>query len=291
MRAGLVAKGRKRLPLTHFPQAATGGALESSRKALVCALIASVCLTVYVSDVWSQAERLDGIEEQLGRYVPLELMLTDEKGERIRLGDLIDRPTIVTLVYYDCPAVCRPLLQEVTVMLGKLQEMDMEPGRDYRVVTISFDETDSAEGSARLKREYYNSLPDAFPKDAWTFLTGDSTSVNQFTESVGFYYRRAGEDFAHPTTLIVLAKDGKITRYLIGSEYLPADIKLALIEASEGRVGPTIAKFFKYCFSYDPEGRGFVLNITRIVGTSTLLGLGAFVMFLTMGKRRRKELG
>jgi len=265
--------------------------LESSRIVLMRALVTSACLAVSVGSAQSQAPRLDGIDEQLGKYVPLELELTNEAGESVRLGDLIDRPTIVTLVYYDCPSVCRPLLEEVTVMLGKLQKMDMEPGRDYRVITISFDETDSPEGSARLKREYYNSLPDGFSKDAWTFLTGDSASVSAFTESVGFYYRRAGDDFAHPTTLIVLAKDGKITRYLIGSKYLPADIKLALIEASEGRVGPTIAKFFKYCFSYDPEGRGFVLNITRIVGTSTLLGLGAFFIFLTMGKRRRKELG
>jgi protein SCO1/2 len=233
----------------------------------------------------------DGIEERLGETVPLDLHFVDETGKDVRLGDVIDRPTIVTLVYYHCPSICRPLLEEVTVMLGKLQDMDMVPGEDYEVVTISFDATDSPEGSARLKDEYYQSLPDAFPPSAWTFLTADSATVAAFTGAVGFHFRRAGEDFAHPTTLVILSPQGKITRYLIGSEYLAADIKLALIEASQGKVGPTIAKFFQYCFSYDPEGRKFVLNITRIVGASGLIGIALLALFLKAGgKRRSKEV-
>jgi protein SCO1/2 len=234
----------------------------------------------------------DGIDEHLGDIVPLDLRFTDESGAEVRLGDLVDRPTIVSLVYYSCPSVCRPLLEEVTVMLGKLQGMEMEPGVDYRVLTISFDATDSPDGSARLKDEYTSSLSDGFPPSAWTFLTGDSAAVATFTGAVGFRYRRAGKDFAHPTTLVILSPKGKITRYLIGSEYLAADIKLSLLEASAGRVGPTIAKFFKYCFSYDPEGRKYVLNVTRVVGASSVIGLALFAVFLTAGGRRRsKEVG
>jgi protein SCO1/2 len=234
----------------------------------------------------------DGIEERLGEIVPVDLRFVDEEGAEVRLGDLIDKPTIVSLEYYSCPSICRPLLDEVTVMLGKLQDMNMEPGLDYRVLTISFDETDSSAGSARLKDEYYTSLPDGFPASAWTFLTGDSAAVASFTDAVGFHFRRAGEDFAHPTTLVILSPKGKITRYLIGSEYLAADIKLSLMEASEGRVGPTIAKFFQYCFSYDPEGRKYVLNVTRVVGASSIIGLALFAVFLTAGGRRRsKEVG
>ena len=150
----------------------------------------------------------------------------------------------------------------------------------------------SPAGSARLKKEYYSTLPDGFPADAWTFLTGDSTAVQAFTRSVGFTFKRDGKDFAHPTTLIVLASDGKITRYLFGAQYLPVDLKLALLEASEGRVGPTIAKFYKFCFSYDPEGRKYVLNITRVVGASMFLGLAGFAVFLTAsGKRRTNKAG
>jgi protein SCO1/2 len=259
---------------------------------LVPAIIVAVTISVSAGDARAEDPVTSGIDERLGEYVPIDLMLADESGKIVRLGDLIDRPTIVSLVYYDCPSVCRPLLEEVSTMLGKLSDMDLVPGKDYRVLTISFDDTDSPAGSARLKKEYYTTLPDGFPADAWTFLTGDSAAVQAFTGSVGFTFKRDGKDFAHPTTLIVLAPGGKITRYLFGARYLPVDLKLALLEASEGRVGPTIAKFYKFCFSYDPEGRKYVLNITRVVGASMLIGLAGFAVFLTAsGKRRTKRAG
>jgi len=259
--------------------------VSALRLALTIAFCAALALPALA---WDPAGNAAGIEERLGEYVPMELELVDETGHAVRLGDIVDRPTIVSLVYYECPSVCRPLLQEVSTMLGKLTDMNLVPGKDYRVLTISFDDTDSPEGSARLKKEYYHSLPDGFPADAWTFLTGDSSAVHDFTESVGFSFKRSGKDFAHPTTLIVLSPEGKITRYLFGAQYLPNDIRLALLEASQGRVGPTIAKFFQFCFSYDPEGRKYVLNITRVVGASMLFGIAGFVIFLTASGRKRQ---
>jgi protein SCO1/2 len=180
-------------------------------------------------------------------------------------------------------------LNEAADMLGKLQAIDMQPNRDYRMVTISFDNTDSPDGSTRLKDEYYRSLPDGFPRDAWTFLTADSATIAAFTQAVGFGFKRAGSDFAHPTTLVVLSPEGKITRYLTGSEYLPLDIKLALVEAREGKIGATIVKFYKFCFSYDPSGEKFVLNTTRIVGLSTLAGVAGIVLFVAGSHRRREK--
>jgi protein SCO1/2 len=230
-----------------------------------------------------------GINEKLGSQVPGNISFIDEKGDTVTIGQLVDRPTLVSLVYYTCPSVCRPLLAEVTSMLGKLEKIDMEPNRDYRMITISFDNTDSPAGSARVKDEYYRGLPGGFPRDAWTFLTGDSASVAAFTNAVGFAFKRNETGFAHPTTLVVLSKDRKITRYLTGSEYLPLDIKLALFEAKEGRVGPTIVKFYKFCFSYDPKGEKFVLNATRVVGLSTLVGVAAVVVFVSASGRRREK--
>jgi protein SCO1/2 len=230
-----------------------------------------------------------GINEKLGSKIPGDIWFVDEHGDSVSIGQLVDRPTLVSLVYYTCPSVCRPLLDEVTTMLGKLQKIDMQPNRDYRIVTISFDATDSPAGSARLKDEYYRRLPEGFPRDSWTFLTGDSASVAAVTEAVGFGFRKAGEDFAHPTTLVVLSRDRKITRYLTGSEYLPLDIKMALVEAREGRVGATIVKFYKFCYSYNPSGEKFVLNITRLVGLSTLLGVGAVITFVAVSGRRREK--
>ena len=258
------------------------------RNCLTLTLVVYVCLSGSVMAEETATEPPSGIEERLGEYVPMDLQLVNEAGDSVRLGDLIDRPTIVSLVYYTCPSVCRPLLDEVSITLEKLWKIDLEPGKDYRVLTISFDDTDSPAGSARLKDEYYATLPGGFPEEAWTFLTGDAVAIARFTESVGFRFKRDGKDFAHPTSLIVVSPKGKITRYLFGAEYLPVDVKLALIEASEGRVGPTIARMLKFCFSYDPKGRKYVLNVTRVVGLSTIIGLVGFLFFLTAGKRRSK---
>lgn len=230
-----------------------------------------------------------GLTERLGERVRSNLVFTTETGDTVTLARMIDRPTLVSLVYYTCPSVCRPLLDEVADMLGKLEAVDMQPNRDYRLLTISFDATDSAAGSARLKDEYYRLLPGGFPKDAWTFLTADSATIAAFTKSVGFGFKKSGEDFAHPTTLLVLSPQGKITRYLTGSEYLPLDIKMALIEAREGRVGATIVKFYKFCFSYNPTGEKFVLSATRLVGLSTLLGVAGMVVFVAASGRRREK--
>ncbi len=233
-----------------------------------------------------------GLNEHLGAVVPGDLRFVSETGDTVSLGELVDRPTILTLVYYTCPSICRPLLTEVAGTLAKLGSVDMKPGRDYRVITVSFDEFDSPAGSTRLKDEYYRQLPGAFPRDAWTFLTADSVTIARLTDSVGFGFRRNTDDpnFAHPTTVIVLSPERKITRYLVGAEYLPLDIKLALIEAREGRVGATIVKFYKFCFSYDPSGEKFVLNATRVVGLSTLVGIAAIVVFVASGRRRKEKV-
>ncbi len=233
-----------------------------------------------------------GIEEQLGRNAAVDLVMVDEHGDSVRLESLVDRPTIVALVYYTCPSVCRPLLDEITDVLGKLYQLQMKPGVDYRVLTVSFDEHDRPEDSARLKGEYAPRLPTSFPDTAWTFLTSDAETIARFTQSVGFGFKRVGEEFVHPSALVVLSPGGKITRYLYGAEYLPLELKMAIYEASEGRVGPTIARMLRICYSYDPEGRKYVLNVTRIVGAGMILTLVGFALYLAAASRRRaKEMG
>jgi protein SCO1/2 len=233
-----------------------------------------------------------GIDEKLGEHIPSDLVMVNERGDSVRLGSLVDRPTVVSLVYYTCPSICRPLLNEVAGVLGNLLQLKMKPGEDYRVLTISFDEHDTPAASARLKKEYLQQLPDGFPEEAWTFLTADSVTIQKFTQSVGFQFKRVGEEFVHPTTLVILSPDGKITRYLYGAEYLPLDLKMAIYEASEGRVGPTVARMLQFCFSYDPKGRKYVLNLTRVVGTGMILSLIGFAVFLGVaGRRRAREIG
>lgn len=261
--------------------------------ALTLALLAPAALAAPAAarDSSPPAAGSAGIDEQLGQYAALDLVMVNEHGDSVRLESLVDRPTVVALVYYTCPSVCRPLLDEVTDVLGKLYHLQMKPGVDYRVLTVSFDEHDRPEDSARLRSEYAARLPFSFPDSAWTFLTSDAETIGRFTQSVGFRFKRVGEEFVHPSALIVLSPKGKITRYLYGAEYLPLELKMAIYEASAGRVGPTIARMLRICFSYDPEGRKYVLNVTRIVGAGMVLTLVGFALYLTAaGRRRAKEI-
>jgi protein SCO1/2 len=226
-----------------------------------------------------------GIDEKLGDLIPLQATFTDKNGAVVRLGDIITRPTIVSLVYYRCPSICKPLLSGVAEVLGKL---DMKPGEDYDVVTISFDPGDTSEDSKRMEKNYITGVGKPFPEGGWRFLTGDSANIALITDGVGFRYKRSGEGFAHAGGLIVLSPEGKISRYLYGITFLTFDLKLALLEASQGKVSPTIAKVLLYCFSYDSEGKRYVLSVTRVGGIGVLTLVFIFVSFMLLHKRSRR---
>lgn len=228
-----------------------------------------------------------GIDEHLGGYVPKDLVFLDEDGQPVRLGDMMDTPIILSLVYYRCPGICSPLLSGVVDVLEK---MDLKPGKDYRVLTISFDPTETPDLAKHKKKNYFKAFTKPFPEDAWRFMTGSEDSVKQITEAVGFRYKKEGKDFVHAATLVFLGTDGKISRYLSGITFLPFDVKMAVYEASHGRVGPTVNRVLLYCFSYDPEGKTYVFNLLKVTGTVTMLFALAFVLFLVItGRKRKKE--
>jgi len=225
-----------------------------------------------------------GIDEKLGQSVPLEIVFNDENGRQVNLKHLIRAPAILAPVFYRCPNVCSFLLYNLAETLKKLPA---DPGRDYVVLAISFDETEKPDLALEKKKMYLQVLEKTFPEEAWRFLTGDRENIRQLTDAIGFHFRRQGQDFLHPVSLVILSPDGKITRYLYGTEFLPFDIKMALLEASEGRVGPTLSKVLKFCFSYDPKGKKYVFNTLKITGIITLLFALAFILFLVLkGKRR-----
>ena len=125
-----------------------------------------------------------------------------------------------------------------------------------------------------------------FPEDAWRFLTGDKENIHKLTDAVGFHFKRVGDDFEHPVSLIILAPDGKIVRYMYGTDPLPFDLKMALVEASQGRIGPAISKIARFCFSYDPKGRKLVFNTLKVTGTVTLFFALSFIVFLLFKGRK-----
>jgi protein SCO1/2 len=229
-----------------------------------------------------------GIEEKLGQFVPLDLTFRDENGNAVRLRQLIRMPVILTPVYLHCPNVCSLLLQNLADTLDKLPA---GPGKDYTVLTVSFDEREKPDLARQKKKTYLKMIQRPFPADAWRFLTGDQENIRKLTEAIGFRFKRVGEDFEHPVSLVILAPDGKITRYLYGADPLPFDLKLALIEASQGRIGPTIAKVVRFCFSYDPRANKLVFNMLRVTGAVTLLFALSFILFLVLkGKKPAKEV-
>lgn len=227
-----------------------------------------------------------GIVERLGETVPLDLEFYDESGNIVRLRGVINKPTIVTFVYFKCPGICSPLLTELSKMVEKV---DLELGKDYQILTLSFDSGEKPELAADKKENYLSSIPRAVNPDGWHFFTGDSVNIRRLTDAAGFHYKRNGKDWIHAGALIFLSPTGKITRYINGIQYLPFDIKMAVIEASNGKVGPTIAQILKFCYSYDPQSRTYALNITRI-GMLVILLLAAVFAAVFLLKPRLKNV-
>ncbi len=229
-----------------------------------------------------------GVDEKLGEYVPLDIKFYDEYGKTIVLAELVKgKPTIISLVYYRCPGICSPLMSGLGAVLD---EIDLETGKDFNTLTISFDPGEDYILAAEKKKNYFATFRKrAVSEDSWRFLTADSINVKKITEAVGFKYIKQDNDFVHSGVLTVISPDGKITRYLYGIDFLPFDVKMALIEASQGKVGTTISKIVKLCYSYDPDGRRYTLNITRVAGASILFVISIFAVALFITKKKKNK--
>lgn len=227
-----------------------------------------------------------GVDEKIGSYLPMDLQFTTSEGKVKMLKELITKPTLLALVYFECPGICVPLQNELAWTVDKLQ---LEPGADFQVISLSFDHHETSEIASKWKNNYLKTIKRKFSPDNWQFLTGDSTTVKKFTDAVGFYFVPTEQEFVHGGTVITITPDGKISRYLFGKDYNPFDVKMALLEAKAGKSNPTISKVLQFCFSYDPKGRQYTLNITRIVGSLMLLGVGSFFGVLVLRKKKSNK--
>ena len=227
-----------------------------------------------------------GVDEKLGQTVPLDLELVNEEGQRVTLRKLLDKPTLLTFNYFRCTGLCTPLLSGVAEMLGK---SDQAPGKDFQVLSVSFDPRDTAEMAGLKKQNYVKQLGPAFPPDAWRFLTGDPVTTKRLADSVGFRFAKHGDDYVHAGAIMVLSPTGKVTRYMYGVTFLPFDVKMAVAEAQQDRTGPTIARFLKFCYTYDPSGRRYFVDITRVAAVLTIvLALGFGVVIAANRKKRSR---
>jgi len=228
-----------------------------------------------------------GVIEHLDTYLPDSILLINEKGEKVFLKEIIDKPTIINFVYYRCPGICSPLMEAVA---GVMDKSDLVPGVDYQVLTISFDPTETIELGIRKKANYLNLMSKKVEeaKTGWLFFTSDSASIARATNATGFKYKKTGNDFLHAASLTVVSKEGKITRYLNGMYFLPFEWKMAIVEASKGQSGPTLNKVLRFCYSYDPVGQTYVMNITKVSGTLILFFGLLFLLILVFKPKRRR---
>jgi len=255
-------------------------------------LITNIILSLLFVSVSFSTDQIEiGVDEQLGKNIPLGITFNDENGNLVTLGELITGPTVIALVYYNCPGICNPLMFELANVMNK---SDLEPGYDYNVISISIDEFENPEKASSKKKEMLSGFDKEVSPDSWRFLTGSLENIKAVTNQAGFYFRREGEELRHAGTLIFVDKNGKICRYLFpsysenhGYGILPFDFKMAIIETSESKVTPTVARFLRFCFSYDPEGQKYALNFTRIFGAAILLFVGIFFLVIRLKPKKK----
>ena len=231
-----------------------------------------------------------GIDGKLGVTVPLDLTFINEESQKVTLKELMDgKPTILTLNYFRCSGICTPQLNALAKVLGKL---DLAENTDYKVVTVSFAKDETPALAAAKRKNQIDSIGRAYVADAWHFVVDDNNSSDVLAKNVGFSYEKTisttGKvDYIHAAGLIVLSPDGKIVRYLPGVDQGVIDVKMALTEASAGRVGATIPKAMLLCFSYDPQAKKYVFVWEKVAGV-VMLAL-VFGFFLYLVKIGRKE--
>jgi protein SCO1 len=247
-----------------------------------------MAIAFLLSPLLSKAQEELGIYEHLDQYIPDNLVFVTENYDTVNLLQQIDKPTVIVPVYYECPGLCSPLLEGVAEVISS---SPIEIGKDYQVFTISFNPAEKTR-LAKEKKENYLKLvkhPKGDLQNGWIFHTGDSANISNLLNSLGYKIKKEGKEWIHPGAIIVLSPDGKITRYLHGTYFLPFDLKMAVIEASHGQSGPTINKMLQFCFSYDAEGKKYVFNITKVSGSIIILAaIGFFISLVVKSRKNRK---
>jgi len=227
-----------------------------------------------------------GIDQKLNQQLPLDLTFHDEAGEVVKLKQYFgQKPVVLAFVYYDCPMLCTQVLNG---MLESFRVLPFTLGKEYDVVTISFDPRETPQLAEAKKKKYVGFLPSKMQADAnagWHFLTGDPDNIKQITDAVGFkyHYDESTKQFAHASGIMVATPQGKLSRYYYGISYSARDLRLGLVESAENKIGGPAEALLLYCYHYDPATGKYgaaVMNIVRAGGVLTILAiLGMYIMF------------
>ncbi|MGV8057241.1 MAG: SCO family protein [Smithellaceae bacterium] len=237
-----------------------------------------------------------GIDEKTGQTIPPGITFRDENGIERKLGDLLGKPVILTLVYYTCEHICPQMLEGLAVALPRLSAA---AGKDYKLISVSFDDTDTPQLARNVKRNYAKAAGASIPEDAWRFLTADRLNIQRLTEFTGFHYRKDIHGFTHPVVLIFLSPQGKISRYFTVTKYQYGaaypisfssfDLNVALAEAAEGKPVTEIKRALLYCFSHEPPGQSKFYYFVGVTGLITLLAMVSFFIYLQVTSKRQHK--
>ncbi len=237
---------------------------------------------------------LDGVgfDQKLNQQLPLPLSFRDESGQTVQLGKYFGKkPVVLALVYFSCPMLCT---LELNGVLRAARAMNLEVGRDYEIVTVSFNPADTPQLAAAKKASYLERYNHPGAAQGWHFLTGDQASITELTQTMGFRYRydaKSGQ-FYHASGIVIATPSGRLARYFYGIEYFPRDVRLALVDAASGHIGNAVDQVLLYCFHYDPSTGKYTLGIWRVLQAMCVFTVGMIggLFIILRRKTREKEV-
>lgn len=233
-----------------------------------------------------------GIDQRLDNQVPLDLTFTDETGASVTIGSYLSKgkPLILSLAYYGCPMLCTQVLNGLA---SSLKGVGLVPGTDFEMITVSFDSTEGSALASAKRANYVDLVDRPGIETTWHFLTGKGAPIAALADAVGFRYEWDEEtkQFAHASAIMVLTPEGRVSRYLFGMEFAPRDLKLALVEASDNKIGTVVDQVLLFCYHYDPATGQYgasIMNLLRLAAVLTMLGVAGLIFILLRRERGLK---
>jgi len=226
-----------------------------------------------------------GINQKMGAQIPMDISFSDESGREVTLRRYLGKPVILALVYYQCPSLCNMVLNG---LLRSVKSLDLNAGKEYEVVAISFDPRETPRMAAAKKQTYVTEYDRPGTENSWHFLTGPERSSKLLADSVGFHYvyDSVSNQYAHGSAIMILTASGRVARYFYGINYPSRDLRLGIVEASSEKIGTVTDQVLLYCFHYDPATGKYALVVMNVLRLAALITLGVLVTFMLVMFRR-----